>query len=467
MFSLRPFINRMALPLNGLKKKGSFAQNFAVVFSGSALITAIGFLFTPILSRIYSPHSYGVFSVFNSLVANINLISSLCYGGAFLLEKDNRNFYALVRLTVALSLFTFLITTVCVVLFKQPFLDRFNLQELGSWIYLLPVILLVFNANAIMRDWLLREKMFKKMVGMDVGSNLFSKLSAIGYGVAISQTAAGLVVADLIAKVLNFIGLLAIGIGKQLKHVFSGFSVAHTKAMAIKYKAFPLYQLPTYYVDSLGYQIPIYTLTTTFGASSVGLYSFAMTLLEIPLTLLGRALAPVFLQRASDLAIENPLALKELTLSLYKKLLYAGILPFSFLTVYGDVIFKFVFGTQWEMAGLFTAYLGYSYIFKLIDISTSGIFAILNKQKVLFTFICIGLVIRSIALAIGIYFKDLEITILSFGVATFLSYLMLNIRMLMLLDLPYLKITLRSLFLIGLGFLVFLASRLLINHLFF
>ena len=89
--------------VQALRQRGSFAQNFAVTFSGTAAVTAIGFLLTPVMSRIHPPATYGQFAVFNSLVSNLSIVTTLVYTGAFLLPKSREKFLALVQLTVLLT----------------------------------------------------------------------------------------------------------------------------------------------------------------------------------------------------------------------------------------------------------------------------------------------------------------------------------------------------------------------------
>ncbi len=281
------------------------------------------------MTRIYTPHAYGLFAIFNSLLSNLVLISSLSYGGAFLLEPDQKRFYALVHLTFLLSLATFLLTLLTLLLFKAPIVTFFNIEELGLWIYFLPVILFLSNINSIMKDWLFREKQFKKATTTDVISNLTGRITSLGYGLLIANTSTGLIVADFVGRVYSFFAFLSQGIYRKISQLSQHFSLKTMRSVALKYKDFPLFQLPTYYVDFLAFQVPVYALATVFGASSVGLYSFAITLLELPLSLLARSIAPVFFQKATELVRTDPERLKEVTLSIYNKLFYFGLLPLS------------------------------------------------------------------------------------------------------------------------------------------
>ena len=80
--------------LQQVLRKGSFVQNFAITMSGSMAVTAIGFLLTPVMSRLYPPAAYGQFAVFNSLASNLAMVSTLSYTTAFLQPKDKEKFHS-------------------------------------------------------------------------------------------------------------------------------------------------------------------------------------------------------------------------------------------------------------------------------------------------------------------------------------------------------------------------------------
>ncbi|MDZ7775662.1 MAG: hypothetical protein U5L09_08740 [Bacteroidales bacterium] len=63
-------------------KNNIFFQNIAVVAGGNTAAKLIGILSAPVITRLYSPEDYGVFSVFASAVAVIGALSTLRYAVA-------------------------------------------------------------------------------------------------------------------------------------------------------------------------------------------------------------------------------------------------------------------------------------------------------------------------------------------------------------------------------------------------
>ena len=99
---------------------------------------------------------------------------------------------------------------------------------------------------------------------------------------------------DFFSKLTTFLALLRSGVYREWGELRHTFSWAKVRAVAYEFRQFPLHSLPGAYVNTLSTQRPIFFLTSGFGATVVGLYSFSVTLLEIPVGLTGGAIAPVF-----------------------------------------------------------------------------------------------------------------------------------------------------------------------------
>ena len=442
-----------------LRQKGSFAQNFAITFSGTALVAVVGLLVTPVMARIYAPASYGLFAVFNSLVNNVNLLSTLAYPPAFLLPRLRKRFLALVHLTLLLTVGAFVVVGIGVLLLHRQLLHWLNAEALGGWFYLVPVTVFLFNLNMIMGAWYLRSKDFTKRAGVEVSTSLAGRGLTIGYGLLAHGAPGGLILGDIFGRVTGFFTLLFSGVHRHLGELWRSYSWARVKAVAYEYREYPFYVMPTGYLNVLAAQLPIFFLTSGFGAATVGLYSFSTTLLELPINLIGNAVAPVFLQKATETYAQDPERLKQLCLDLFNKLLYLGLLPFGIITVFGDVLFKFAFGARWEMAGVFTGYLGFYYVFKLTSYATSPIYAVFRRQRLALLGTVLLVLVRVASLSIGLYTHNLNLAMLLFGISSLVVTFGVDLNILHLLGLPVGRVAVRSIALVGGTLLVLFALR--------
>ncbi|RTQ50613.1 hypothetical protein EJV47_08220 [Hymenobacter gummosus] len=456
-FPLKQRIQQLVQPL---LRKGSFAQNFAVTLSGSAAVTAIGFLLTPVMSRIYPPEAYGQFAVFNSLASNLSMVATLTYTAAFLQPKTQEKFFSLVQLTVLLAFGTSLLLMGGLWAGGPTILHYLKVEALGNWFYTLPIILLLFNLNNIMNGWYMREKQFVKRTSVDVITTLVGRGFTISYGLWAGGQVVGLLLGEFFNRLTSTVSLVSGSIRHSFGTLGRTFSWREVKAVALEYREFPLYFLPASFINVLSTQLPIFALTTGFGAGPVGLYSFSVGLLEIPVNLIGNAILPVFWQKATETYNTEPERLPGITLSLFNKMLYLGLLPFGVITVYGDILFKFVFGARWEMAGVYTGYLGYYYVFKLMSQATAPIYTVMSKQRYILLSNVFLLTLRAVGLGIGLYFHDLNLALMLFGLCSLLATFLIDLHILHLLRLPIFRIALRTIALVGATLLVLKGIRL-------
>ncbi|MBF9143431.1 lipopolysaccharide biosynthesis protein [Hymenobacter properus] len=445
--------------LSALQQKGSFTRNLAITLSGSTLSTLIGILLTPVVSRIYSPIAYGQFAVYNALVSNLNLLTTLSYPGAFLLPRRRLHFLALVQLTLLVTLSSCIMLTIGLGFAGPWIVKQLHVEGLGNWFYTLPLMLLMFNINGGLSLWYMRDKQFGKRVGVEIATNMATKGFTVGYGLLIQGNVVGLLLADFFNRLSATIMLALGSIRQEFKSVLRTFSWRRLWLIAYRYRKFPLIYMPGGYVYVASTQLPVFLLAPVFGAASVGLYSFSMSLLEMPVNVLGAAIVPVYMQKATETYRETPERLPSITLSLYYKLLYIGVVPFSIVTVYGDVLFRVVFGAKWEMAGVFTGYLGFYSLFKLLSLGTSGIYNIMERQKYYLYANMLLLAIRAVGLGIGVSTHNLDLTLLLFGAGSLLATFAVDLHVLYLLKLPVVRIALRTLFLIGATVLLVKLSR--------
>jgi O-antigen/teichoic acid export membrane protein len=447
-----------------LRQKGSFAQNFAITFSGTAAVAVLGFAVSPIMTRLYGPQSYGLFAVFNAIVSNVSLFSTLGYAPAFLLPRRRSRFLALVQLTVLLSVAALGLMGLAFGLFQEPLLRWLKAEALGGWFYVVPFAVFIFNLNVVMSAWYLRTKDFKKRAGIDVATAVAGRSLTLGVGWLGNGPVGGLLLGDLFAKLTMFGSMLFSGIHRQLGEIRRPFSWVRIKAVAWQYREYPFYVMPTAYLSNLAGQLPIFFLTTGFGTGAVGLYAFSTSLLELPLNLIGNAVAPVFLQKATETYQQEPERLRQICLDLYNRLFYLGLLPFGVITVFGDWIFRFIFGAEWEQAGVFTGYLGYYYVFRLASYATSPVYAVLRRQQLALVGTALLVLVRVASLLLGIRTHNLNLGMLLFGLSSLLVTFLVDMNILYLLKLPVLKLAARSIVLVGATLALLWGLRRLVEH---
>ena len=115
------------------------------------------------------------------------------------------------------------------------------------------------------------------------------------------------------------------------------------------------------------------------------------------------------------------------------------------------------------MAGVYTGYLGYYYVFRLMSQVTAPVFTILNRQRFVLGTTMVLLVVRGATLGIGLWAYNLNLALLLFGVGSLFTTFFLDLLVLGLLKLPILRIGLRTVTIAGTALLVLKGSRMLLE----
>jgi O-antigen/teichoic acid export membrane protein len=404
-----------------LKRSDSFSQNLAFTFSGNVLAILIGFAFTPILTRIYSPGAYGMFSLFIALSQNVGSIATLQFTRAFVIVEKEEAFRNLL-VTTLLSSFVFsVVSGIVLLLFGDVVLDFFQSVSLKPFLILIPIAIF-FNAfNDIIRSWNIRLKAFKRGSYVRMSSTLASRLSSVSLGFFTSGSVIGLLVGELVYKIIDSVFLITKGMRQALN-----FSGAH-KPSAISetftaFKNYPLYVLPSVWIGGFATQLPVYFLLMGFSSEVVGHYSLANRMLSIPALIIVNSLAPVFLQRITEHYRTSKDEIANLIAKLVNRLLLITLFPFLLLMLFSEWIFEFFLGDQWTLAGQLAFFLGVYYPFYILSGSMVSIFRVFERERLALFFNLIFIGVVAIVLWIGIQLGNVFITMALYSISSVVLY---------------------------------------------
>ena len=448
--------------IKGVRKKDTFAQNFAFVFTGNFLFIVIQLISAPILSRIYSPEAYGLFGIFNAIITNVAMIATLAYPNALILPKEKSKFHQLMQLSFILVLVSSLFSFMIILLFGDTISEFIRAGKYKFIIYLIPPGVLLVGTNQILSQWITREKAFKRSLKTGPATSLTIKTTNILFGLATNGAAFGILIIDFFGRILSFFLNFFYVLDGKKNAFFQKPIKKDLIEIAKEYKRFPKYVFPGNYVNMFSSQMPIYFLSLYFGNIVLGYFTFAASLLDVPMRLLANAVAPVFYQKANEIHHTRPHDLKNICIKLYYRLLIFGILPFSFIAIFGDKIFEFAFGVQWGNAGTFAGVMSFYYFFRLISSPLSSVFNVLGKERLLFAFQNLFFIVRVLALGIGVYvFNDPFLTVLIFSLTSGLAYILLSIMVFRLVKVRLNKVIFYTLAILIFGFGLILILRFL------
>lgn len=399
--------------------KSEFLRNVATIFTGTAVSQIIPLITMPILTRIYLPSDYGVLAVFIAFTSLSAVIATLRYEAAILLPDSDDSAMALAILCGLCVLFIAILISVLVIIFHSSIIRTLNNPSLSVWVYLVPLSVVFTGWSGAINYWLNRNKQYRKLAVNRVTVSVIVAMASLAFGFA-GFGYAGLILSVIIGQ---FVALSMLFMWAR-HDVCDG--IRHIKRtdltkLAISYRKFPLFSLPSDAINAISQQIPILMLSRFFGPNVVGHFSFSQRILGMPLSLISQSVSDVFKQRAS--ADYNKYGnCKDIFSKISRMLSAISVVPLVIIFLFAPIIFRVIFGEAWEQAGQYTRYLAPLYIFKFIVSPLSYVFYIANRQDadlvgqigLLFVSVC--------SMIFGIYMNNPDAAIITFSGGYILVY---------------------------------------------
>jgi len=437
--------------------KGSFTQDVFIVSFGKGIVAIIGFLFVPILSRIYSPEAYGNFSLYSAFLAFFVPLFTLSFPSAFVVAKNDKLFFNLFSLSTILLLLSTAFTFLLVLLLGDYLIKVFNLAYESRILFLIPLGILINGFFSQLTSWNVRRKQFTFSTSVAVGHNLLIRIFNLLIGIFGRNISYGLIYGSLLGRLIALIILIAKFLQKEKRKFISNITFNNIIISGKVYKKYPLYFLPGRLLENLWNQSIVYVIGFGFSKSILGNFAIAVSVLNIPIQVIANSMSSVFLKKANDIYISNknelPIFIKRLT----SKLFFTWIIPFSILSVFGPEIIKVFLGDQWTMAGKMSSIMAPYFFTTLIVSPILSVLQVLKKEVHLFLYNLIGFILNTIGLLIGFLLGNIEILIMLYTAGNVLMYLLVGIYIMRINNIPYLRIII--------GFLLIYPSTILVLYL--
>lgn len=405
--------------------KNKFARSVAVVATGTAGAQAINMLFTPLLTRLYGPEAFGLLGTFVSLLAMAAPLVALSYPIAIVLPRSDKDAKGLVQLSLRIALITSLLAMILLILFNDWVVDTLQVERVAEFLYLLPLAMFFTACLAVGQQWIIRKKFFKLKARIAVLQALWLNLAKSGAGL-INPLAAVLILLGTFASALHAV-MIFLGLKRYAKAgVQQGYTVdtdnntdetsISLRGLAKRHYDFAIYRTPQVFLNAVSQSLPVLMLASFFGPAAAGFYTLSKTVLALPITVIGGAIASVFYPHINEavLAGRNPhKPLAKATLALAG----IGCWPFIIVGLFGPVLFSFIFGAEWEIAGEYARWLSLWYFFGFINRPSVGAIAVLRLQKFFLLYEVASVLARVAGLYIGfVVFNDALIAVAIFSV---------------------------------------------------
>jgi len=209
--------------------------------SGTAIAQSIGFVLSPVISRLYSPSDFGIFGSFDAVVGIIAAGATLEYTQAIVLPKQKHDALYLVAISCICSLAFGVLTLVACLL--MPGRMSALIKTSGTWVHILLALAVVVSGFSMsFQAWCVRVKAFKQTSASQVIRSLFSIGSQVGFG-SVKAGAPGLISSSVIGDFLGSVNLF-LAVLPEVKMLRLGIQWQRMKELAASTGIFPCMPQP-------------------------------------------------------------------------------------------------------------------------------------------------------------------------------------------------------------------------------
>jgi O-antigen/teichoic acid export membrane protein len=408
-------IDQVKSVLRRLLPKNAFARGVSVLVGGTAGAQILLVLAAPLLTRLYTPENFGLLAVYASLLALIGVVSSLRYELAIPLPEDNTEAANVAVLSLLLVVINTGLSAILVSLLAKPIATILGSPALASYLWLLPVGILLSGAYKVFNYWSVRTKRFSTIASTKVRqaiATLLIQLTAFKFGG----------IALLLGQVVGQgVGTTSLARPALAMPTFRQVSWAGVWRAAVRYRRFPLFTTWAGLFYTGGTQLPPVIIAIFFSASGAGLYALAHRVLTLPLALIGSALQSVFLSSAPEAHRNNQLG--EKVHILLDILTQIAVLPACILALTGPDLFAFLFGEEWRESGVLAQWMTPWLVLQFCAGPLTIVNAVTEKQHLGLIMQVQLFIVRFVMLLIGSYYSSITFTIMLFSLGSALSYL--------------------------------------------
>lgn len=387
-------------------------RNVGKLLSANIVAQALGLLVYPVLTRLYAPEDFGLLNLFMSIGGILALLATSEYQNAILLPL-HENEAAKVARVALLVLSGWLIIITLTIPLSTSIAHLLNAPGLSALYWLLVPFVGLAGCWAVYNSWLTRRREYGRISAYQLNQSATGVLTKLLFG-WMGWMRSGLILSSVLSP---FIAIsVAIFRTKEAFHELWQSHDEPIRNIANRYKRFPLYSMPRTLINNLSGNLPALLLTPYFGLNQLGFFAMAMTLAFRPISMITSSVHQVLFERVAQ-AVRN----RESIVPWFKKWWLRGavfVIPMMVLiTVILPWLVNLFLGDGWEKTAILIRYMMPWMTCVCLVAPLAFISEVFGKQKLFLILEIVYLVLRVIAMGMGIWMNSFEWAIILMSVA--------------------------------------------------
>lgn len=358
-------------------RRSEFLRHIVTLLTGTAAAQVLMLLLTPVLSRLYSPEAYGLFSLYSSIVATVTVVAALRYDMAIMLPKLDADAKVLKKGVTRLILLVSITATLVCGIGAPLIADALGKPELAPWLWLVGLSVFTLAEISAMTYWLNRRSDYKAIGINRVLQSGGTAVAQLGLALGKLGGVGGLILGTLLGQSAALLTLRHKG--RDVREDLAE-SDASIRGLFGRYRRMPLLNGPNALLDAVRTNGINLLIGIMYSGPLLGQFYMAWKLLEVPLGLINGALSQVFFQR---LAVMERGSMFAFAKSSVFRSAVLGVIPFGLIYWLSPWAFPVVLGAQWADAGLIARALVPWLFMSLITSPISTIFVVTETQHLM------------------------------------------------------------------------------------
>lgn len=329
----------------GAVKPGPLRGVVALI-SGTAGAQALTVLAAPVLTRLYTPESFGIFAYILSVTLIIGSVACFKLEAAIPLADNMSDAQKLTRMAILAATFTALFSALVIAIFPAA-LSRAANFNIIPWAIWVPFLVLMTGWFVVLSQAALRERQYTALATRTLTQNVGTIMGQFLFA-TVTRTAGGLLSGQLLGRMFGILSL-----GRKNSELLARPSHRGYRATLRSYWRFPLVFAPSALLNTLGTQLPVILVSAWFGVQATGFLGVAQRIVMIPAAIIGVAVGQVFCGELSARLRAGERNNRRLYLRASAHLAILGSAITLGLLILPTWVFPIVLGSNWAEAGTY------------------------------------------------------------------------------------------------------------------
>ena len=402
--------------LNTYARRDGFAANVSKLAIGTLATQIISVFITPIITLLYSPSDFGVFTTFGAIVSVLAVFATLRYELSIVLPSTDRGSRNNAVSKLMHSLYFQLIGLNCnFFYFKMNYFAVIKSPQIKPYLWLAPILTFILGTISSLNFWATRKACYLEQSTSTFARSFAKNGTHVLFGY-IGLGTSGLVVGRVIGESIGALVLIS-RLWEQLTITLRDkFTLHELIEGLVMYRKFPLISIWSTLFDVVSWQAPVFLLIYYFDSEVVGHYGFGNQIVQIPISLFGAAVSNVFFQQLSSMVSADDRAY--LAQRMFQTVTIIGFFPFALLTVFASDLFALFFSDEWSTAGFYVQILSVSTYFNFVYHAFNRVMDTLERQEILAAINGCLMIVRISAIVIGGIWGNATLAIVLFSASS-------------------------------------------------